>query len=135
MEKRNNYQSNRRNNNNNGSKPSKYLTVGMSMSDSLDPQTKEEALKVLTTTKFNKLSITISAYRADLSSEYDADDGKLAVVGYIKAFDPETNTFKVSLSGKNKEIVMKFENPTIYVDCLEYNNRLSYISKFVISPK
>lgn len=96
----------------------------------------EEIEQVISATRFNKISIPVYSPRYLLTEEENKDtsDKRTAVVGYVKRYNPEDQTFQIVLFANAKAAVNGFVNPVIEPTYTQYNDKLSVITKLVIVP-
>lgn len=96
----------------------------------------EEIEQVISATRFNKISIPVYSPRCLLTDEENKDtsDKRTAVVGYVKRYNPEDQTFQIVLFANAKAAVNGFVNPVIEPTYTQYNDKLSVITKLVIVP-
>lgn len=96
----------------------------------------EEIEQVISVTRFNKISIPVYSPRCLLTDEENKDtsDKRTAVVGYVKRYNPEDQTFQIVLFANAKAAVNGFVNPVIEPIYTQYNDKLSVITKLVIVP-
>ena len=96
----------------------------------------EEIEQVISATRFNKISIPVYCPRYLLTEEENKDtsDKRTAVVGYVKRYNPEDQTFQIVLFANAKAAVNGFVNPVIEPTYTQYNDKLSVITKLVIVP-
>lgn len=96
----------------------------------------EEIDQVISATRFNKISIPVYSPRCLLTDEENKDtsDKRTAVVGYVKRYNPEDQTFQIVLFANAKAAVNGFVNPVIEPTYTQYNDKLSVITKLVIVP-
>lgn len=93
-----------------------------------------EIMDVIETTKFDKISIPLSSYRRYYDSRIDEKDTKIFVIGYIRKFNKEDNTFTVVIFNNNTKTVTEFANPEITVGFTQFKDKLGAITKFIIAP-
>lgn len=93
-----------------------------------------EIMDVIETTKFDKISIPLSSYRRYYDSRIDEKDTKIFVIGYIRKFNKEDNTFTVVIFNNNTKTVTEFANPEITVGFTQFKDKLGTITKFIIAP-
>ena len=93
-----------------------------------------EIMDVIETTKFDKISIPLSSYRHYYDNRVDEKDTKVFVIGYIRKFNKDDNTFTVVIFNNNAKTVTEFTNPEITVGFTQFKDKLGAITKFIIAP-
>lgn len=111
---------------------SNVITAPLSLSPSITDELREEIMKVIKSTKFNKISIPLGAYRSLIDEKADSTDTRVVTVGYIKKYDEEYGMFHVVVFGNSKEIISSLSNLCIKVVYTEYNGKLGVITKIII---
>ena len=111
-----------------------FMKLGIALPYEISDSLTEEIMEVLKSVPFNKVSIPVSTYRYLVEDGIANDDNRVITTGYIKNFDPETETFTVVLFSNNREKIEKFPNPMLEIVFSEYNGKLGVITKFNIVP-
>lgn len=93
-----------------------------------------EILNVLTTTKFNKISIPLGIYRNCIENNVDPDDNRICTIGYIRKFDAETEEFTVVIFSKFTDIIKGLGDIAVDLMYTTYKDALGTITKFNILP-
>ena len=112
-----------------------YLSAGLNLPSSIPTKIKNEILEIISTTKFEKISFALSAYRKLIDPKAADNDERINTVGFIKDYNPDTNIFRVGLFMGSKEIVQKFVNPIITpIYSVTNKGELGVITKLIIEP-
>lgn len=111
---------------------SNVITAPLCLSSDITDELREEIMKVIKATRFNKISIPLGAYRYLIDKKADATDTRVVTVGYIKKYDDEHDTFSVVVFGNSKEIINSLNNLCIKVIYTEYDGKLGVITKIII---
>ena len=93
-----------------------------------------EIMDIIETTKFDKISVPVSSYRRFYDNRVDASDNRTSVIGYIRSFNKEDNTFTVVIYSNNAKITSEFVNPEISIAFTIYKDEFGAITKFIIAP-
>ena len=114
----------------------RFIVAGFNLPSSIPTKIKNEIIDIIKSTRFDKLSFSLSTYRKLLDKQVDDDDERISTVGFIKDFDPETNTFRVGVFSGNKDIIESFVNPIItpIYNTTNKGNSLGVITKLIIEP-
>lgn len=105
------------------------IEVPLSLPSDISDDLYNDIMEVLQTTKFGKISFPLSSYRKFFDENSSDDDKRIITIGYIKKFDQKNSKFVVVLFNNNKDIVDKFETPTIEVVATQRNGKLGTITK------
>lgn len=101
---------------------------------SLDENVVREIIEVLSTTKFNKISIPLGTYRYNTDTTVDVNDTRVCTIGYIRNYNQETEEFTVSVFSKFTDLVKSFNDAAIELQFTMYKEKLGTITKFNIIP-
>lgn len=114
----------------------KFIVAGFNLPSSIPTKIKNEILEIIKDAKFDKLSYSLSTYRKLIDKQIDDDDERINTVGFIKDFNPETNTFKVGIFAGSRDIIEEFVNPIItpLYNTVNKGNNLGVITKLIIEP-
>lgn len=110
------------------------LKVPFTMPADLTNDIHNEIMDIIETTKFDKVSVPVSSYRRFYDNRIDASDNRTSVIGYIKSFNKEDNTFTVVIYSNNAKITSDFANPEITIAFTIYKDEFGAITKFIIAP-
>ena len=93
-----------------------------------------EITEVLTSTKFNKISIPIGVRKCFIDNTVDANDTRVATIGYIRNYNAETCEFTVIVFGNFTNIIKELGSIAIDLQIITYKESLGTITKFNIIP-
>lgn len=110
------------------------LKVPFTMPAGLPNDIHNEIMDIIETTKFDKISVPVSSYRRFYDNRVDASDNRTSVIGYIRSFNKEDNTFTVVIYSNNAKITSEFVNPEIGIAFTIYKDEFGAITKFIIAP-
>ena len=114
---RKNFNNNQRGRNNNYKKSDRQsrvnpneIKVPLLLPADLNEDITNEILDVLASTKFNKVSIPLGAYRNLIEDTAEEGDTRVCTIGYIKNYDVVSKTFAVIIYDKFLETI---KNPEL----------------------
>jgi hypothetical protein len=86
------------------------LKVALSLPADLNNDIANEILDVLASTKFNKISIPLGAYRNMIDAAAEENDIRVCTIGYIKNYDVVNKVFTVIIFDRFLEVI---KNPEL----------------------
>lgn len=100
--------------------------------ESTTDNTYEEVLEILSSTKFEKISIPLNAYKSKLD-DTNPDDTKITTIGYIKSFDKTKDTFTFVVFNAFKDKVKEWTNASVEAKyTVNKDKSLKTIIKFIL---
>lgn len=93
-----------------------------------------EIFDVLSTTRFNKISVPLGTYKCLVDSDIDGDDNRVCTIGYIRNYNKENNEFTVIVFGKFLDTIKAYNDIAMELTFNKYKDSLGTITKFNIVP-
>ena len=114
------------------------LTCPVALPNNISDKVQDQIFEVLNVTPFKALSIAVCAYSKDVRDPgFERKDGKPVRddkpvnIGYIRKYDPKTNTFTISIMERYVRFVEGFINPAVEVAYAEtYYGEFKNINRF-----
>lgn len=110
------------------------IKVPLYLPADLDENIINEINNVLTTTKFDKISIPLGTYRCLIDSNVDADDARVSTIGYIRKYDAETEMFTVVIFSNFIDFFKAQSDNVVTLQFNSHKDHLRTITKFIIVP-